>query len=453
MIRTPRRPFASLLAAFALAACADTSDAPDGDAAATGEDALVERARGIHERVVTHDTHVDISARNFTAETNYTQNIPGTQVDLPTMEEGGLDVAWLIVYTGQGLLTDEGYAAAYANADEKFDAIHRLVDEIAPGRIGLATTPEEVQALQAEGTKVAMIGVENAFPVGTDLSRIQDFFDRGARYMSLAHNGHSQFSDSNTGERDGEWLHGDGVTTGLSELGRQALAEMNRVGIMVDVSHPSKGAFMEMAELSEAPLMASHSSSRAMNDHSRNLDDEQLRLLAESGGVVQTVAFQSYLNAEKNSAYNDALRGLREEIAAETGFQRLSQGEQQLLTPEEFEAYLEAQRLYNEAVDARADEVFEVAPPVDVADFVDHIDYMVDLIGIDHVGISSDFDGGGGVYGWDDASETFNVTLELVRRGYTEAEIEQLWGGNLMRVLAETLAVAERLQAEAAQQQ
>jgi len=439
MHRTPRLA-APALALFALAGCGD-------GAPAEGEMSLEERARGIHERVITHDTHVDISARNFSPETNYTQNIPGTQVDLPTMEEGGLDVAWLIVYTGQGLLTDEGYAAAYANADEKFEAIHRLVTEIAPERIGLATTSAEVAALQAEGRKVAMIGVENAFPLGTDLSRIQEFFDRGARYMSLSHNGHSQFADSNTGERDGEWLHGDGVTTGLSELGREALAEMNRVGIMVDVSHPSKGAFSEMAALSEAPLMASHSSSRAMNDHSRNLDDEQLRLLAESGGVVQTVAFQSYLDAGKNSAHNDALRELREEIAQELDFERLSGGEQQLLTPEQFEAYLEAQRLYDEAVDARASEVFETAPPVDVADFVDHIDYMVDLIGIDHVGISSDFDGGGGVYGWDDASETLNVTVELVRRGYTEAEIAQLWGGNLMRVLDETLAVAARLQA------
>lgn len=442
MIRTPSHLLGPVLVVSLAAACA----APEADPAAE-EAALIERARGIHERVITIDTHVDIRASNFTPETNYTQNIPGTQVDLPTMEEGGLDVAWLIVYTGQGLLTDEGYAGAYENADEKFEAIHRLTTEIAPDRIGLATTSDEVRALQAEGRKVAMIGVENAYPVGLDLSRIEEFHERGARYMSLSHNGHSQFSDSNTGERDGEWLHGDGVSTGLSDLGREALAEMNRVGIMVDVSHPSKGAFMEMAELSEAPLMASHSSARALNDHSRNLDDEQLRVLAETGGVVQTVAFQSYLDAEKNAAHNDALRELRAEIAEEMDFERLSRGEQQLLSPDDFEAYLEAQRLYDEAVDARASEVFEVAPPVDVSDFVDHIDYMVELIGIDHVGISSDFDGGGGVYGWDDASETFAVTLELVRRGYTEEEIAKLWGGNLLRVLDETQAVAERLQA------
>ncbi|MDT8369805.1 MAG: dipeptidase [Longimicrobiales bacterium] len=396
----------ALLAVVPLAACAGEARDPAGD-----EASLMERAREIHERVITIDTHVDIRASNFTPEQNYTVNLPGTQVDLPSMEEGGLDVAWLIVYTGQGDLDPEGYAAAYANADEKFDAIHRLVNEFAPDRIALATSSDEVRAIQAEGKKVAMIGVENAYPIGTDLSRIEAFHARGARYISLAHNGHSQFSDSNTGERDGEWLHGDGVTTGLSDLGRAALAEMNRVGIMVDVSHPSKGAFMEMARLSEAPLMASHSSARALNDHSRNLDDEQLRLLAESGGVVQTVAFRSYLDGEKHAANVEARRALGDENA----------------------------------------DPGEAAPPVDVADFVDHIDYLVDLIGIDHVGISSDFDGGGGVQGWDDASETFNVTLELVRRGYTEEEIAKLWGGNLLRVLDETQAVAARLQAEAAQ--
>jgi microsomal dipeptidase-like Zn-dependent dipeptidase len=447
MIRTERLHLVSLLALLAAVGCADAGDA--GDATATEDEAaLVDRARGIHERVITLDTHVDISASNFTAETNYTQDIPGTQVDLPSMEEGGLDVAWLIVYTGQGLRTDDGYESAYANADEKFDAIHRLVDEIAPDRIGLATTSDEVRALQADGKRVAMIGVENAYPLGTDLSRIQEFFDRGARYMSLAHTGPSQFSDAHNGDR----VHGDGVNTGLSDLGRQAIAEMNRVGIMVDVSHPSRGAFMEMAALSEAPLMASHSSAMAMNDATRNLDDEQLRLLAESGGVVQTVAFRSYLNSAKNSAHNEAMGALEEEIAAEMGFEQLNRAERALLSQEDFDAYIEQQGVFQQAVRARADEVADVAPAVDVGDFVDHIDYMVDLIGIDHVGISSDFDGGGGVDGWDDASETFNVTLELVRRGYTEAEIEKLWSGNLLRVLDETLAVAARLQAEAGQE-
>jgi len=432
-----------VLALIAAAACADGGEAP-----ADSEAALLELARDIHERVITLDTHVDISPANFTAETNYTQNIPGTQVDLPSMEEGGLDVAFLIVFTGQGLRTDDGYASAYETAMAKFEGIHRLVNEIAPDRIGLATTSDDVRALQAEGKKVAMIGVENAYPLGTDLSRIQEFYDRGARYMSLAHTGPSQFSDAHNGDR----IHGDGVNTGLSDLGREAIAEMNRVGIMVDVSHPSRGAFMEMAEISEAPLMASHSASMAMNEASRNLDDEQLALLAESGGVVQTVAFRSYVNSPKNSAHNDAMGDLQDEVAAEMGFEQLNRAQRALLSPEDFDAYIEQQGVFQQAVRARADEVGDVAPAVDVGDFVDHIDYMVDLIGIDHVGISSDFDGGGGVDGWDDASETFNVTLELVRRGYTEEEIDKLWSGNLLRVLDQTAAVAERLQAASGQE-
>jgi microsomal dipeptidase-like Zn-dependent dipeptidase len=410
---------------------------------------LTERAREIHESVLTMDTHVDIRTSNFTAERNYTRDLP-TQVDLPSLEAGGLDVAWLVVYTGQGPLTPEGYEAAYANAMDTFDAIHRLVDSLAPDRVGLATTGREAGRIEAEGKTVVMIGVENAYPVGTDLSRIAEFHQRGARYMSLSHNGHNQLSDSNTGERDGEWMHGDGETAGLSELGREAVAEMNRVGMMIDVSHPSRGAFMEMARLSRAPLMASHSSARALNDHPRNLDDEQIRAVAHGGGVVQTVAFRSYLDAEKHAAWRAAVRALEEEEAARTGFRRLSRDSVRALDEEARSAYLEELDTLRARVEPRLEEVALEAPPVDVADLVDHVDYMVELVGIDHVGISSDFDGGGGVEGWDDASETFNVTRELVRRGYTEEEIGKLWSGNLLRVLEEVGEVAREIQAEEA---
>ena len=173
---------------------------------------------------------------------------------------------------------------------EKFDAVHRLTKEIAPDRIGLALTAADVRRIAASGRKVAVIGIENAYPVGTNLARIKEFHDRGGRYMSLAHNGHSQFADSNTGERDGKWLH-----NGLSELGKQAIAEMNRWGIMVDVSHPSKQANLQAIALSKAPVIASHSAARALANHSRNLDDEQLQALKKNGGVVQTVAFDGYV--------------------------------------------------------------------------------------------------------------------------------------------------------------
>jgi membrane dipeptidase len=409
--------------------------------AAETEEELVERARGIHERVITLDTHDDINVANFTEESNYTMDLD-TQVNLPKMRAGGLDVAWLIVYTGQGDLDEAGYAAAYENAISKFDAIHWLAEEKAPDQIGIAYTSDDVRRLVGEGKLVAMIGVENAFPVGLNLDNIADFQARGARYMSLSHNGHSQFSDSNTGERDNIWLH-----DGLSDLGRQAIAEMNRVGIMIDLSHPSKKANMETMALSRAPVIASHSSARALNDVSRNLDDEELMALKENGGVVQTVAFRSYVNAAKDEAYRNAENALLQEIGAEMGVEIITDRSQfRSMSNEERAAYMEAMAPVREAAAARASEI--TVEPVGVSDFVDHIDYMVNLIGIEHVGISSDFDGGGGVEGWNDASETFNVTLELVRRGYTEEQISALWSGNLLRVLDEVQAIAAEIQAE-----
>ncbi len=219
-----------LLILLLISACATPEPQPE---AASATD-LTAQAQEIHDRVITLDTHDDISVRNFTEERNYTMDL-STQVNIPKMIAGGLDVAWLIVYTGQGDLTDEGYAAAYENAISKFDAIHWLAEEKAPDQIEIAYTSDDVRRIVPEGKRVAMIGIENAYPVGLDLDNIRDFAERGGRYMSLSHNGHSQFSDSNTGERDDVWLH-----NGLSDLGRQAVAEMNRWGIMIGLSHPSK---------------------------------------------------------------------------------------------------------------------------------------------------------------------------------------------------------------------
>ncbi len=436
--RTPRPWSVELMlfpAVLAMSACVGEQIADEADLAA--------RARGIHERVITLDTHDDINPANFTAERNYTMDLP-TQVTLPKMEAGGLDVSWMIVYVGQGELTETGYAAANAQAIAKFDAIHRLTKEIAPDRIELALTSADVRRIVAAGKKVAMIGIENAYQVGTNLDNIRDFHERGGRYMSLAHNGHSQFSDSNTGEGSGEWLH-----HGLSDLGRQAIAEMNKWGMMIDISHPSKESIMQTFELTRAPVIASHSAARALSDHSRNLDDEQLLALKANGGVVQTVAFRSYVHGAKNTAHQEAANAVMEAVAEEMGFELIRGGRRALrdLSQEEREAYLTGLAEVRAAAANRiATEVNPVAPPVDVADFVDHIDYMVQLIGIDHVGISSDFDGGGGVEGWNDASETFNVTLELVRRGYTEEEIGKLWSGNLLRVLDEVQRIAAEIQ-------
>ncbi len=435
--------------AFGISACNEPAEVATSvvEAPAANEQesdaSLVERARAIHDRVVTIDTHADINTGNFTETVNYTMNLD-TQVNLVKMAAGGLDVAWFIVYTGQSTLDEAGYAAAYANAIDKFDAIHRLAEDIAPDEIGIAYTSDDVKRLSGEGKQVAMIGIENAYPVGLDLANIKDFHDRGGRYMSLAHNGHSQFADSNTGENAQDYIHG-----GLSELGREALAEMNKWGIIIDVSHPSKDAIMQMLALTRAPLIASHSSARALTNHTRNLDDEMLLAIKDNGGVVQTVAFGSYINEARRVHLEQGRQALTESIASALEIDILAPSGIAQLSDAARGAYEASIEEVTAQVRARVGaEVNATAPPATVADFVDHIDYMVGFIGEDHVGISSDFDGGGGIEGWNDASETFNVTLELVRRGYTEQQIEKMWSGNLLRVLDEVQAVAARIQAE-----
>ena len=401
---------------------------------------LLTKATKIHEKVLTIDTHNDINIKNFTDSLNYTQELDN-QVNLPKMKKGGLDVSWFIVYTGQGELNKEGYDNAYKNAISKFNAIHKLTTKIAPNEIELATTSKDVKEIHKKGKKVAMIGIENGYPIGTDISRVKEFYDLGARYMSLSHNGHSQLCDSNTGEEDNVWLH-----NGVSKLGEKVIAEMNKWGMMIDVSHPSKEAMRDMIRLSKAPIIASHSSARALCNHSRNLDDEQLQWLKQNGGVVQTVAFGTYVNSEKNKKFNDATKSILNEIAGDHNFKIIPWSDVRKMEKEAREKYFNKYAEIRKLAKPRMKEVYNIAKPVDVSDFVNHIDYLVNKIGIDHVGISSDFDGGGGVEGWNDASETLNVTIELVKRGYTEEEIAKLWGENLLRVLDEVQKIAKEIQ-------
>lgn len=408
---------------------------------AGGDDALIAKAKKIHAEVITLDTHNDIDTRNFTDKVNYTQDLPN-QVNLPKMIRGGLDVSWMIVYTGQGDLTEDGYKKAYENAIDKFDAIHRLTEKIAPGQIELALTSKDVRRINKAGKKVAMIGVENGYPIGTDLDNIREFAERGARYMSLAHNGHSQLADSNTGERDNKWLY-----NGLSELGKKAIVEMNKWGIIVDLSHPSKMSNIQALKLTKAPVIASHSGARALCDHSRNLSDEELELIKQNGGVVQAVAFRSYVNKEKSELRAAKTAEISKELAEKENFTIIPRADVMKMPEAERNAYMTRIAAFRAKTNPIIKERLKnVAPDVNVKDFVDHIDYLVKKIGIDHVGISSDFDGGGGVEGWDDAGETFNVTLELVRRGYTKKQIEKLWSGNLLRVLDEVQKVAKKIQ-------
>jgi len=384
---------------------------------------LIARAKAIHQRTLTLDTHVDINPDNFTKAKSYATRLP-TQVNLPAMEEGGLDAVFLVVFVGQtGDFTPAGYQKADAAAIAKFDAIHRLVTELAPDRIELATSAADVRRIHAAGKKVALIGVENGYQLGTDLANVERFAKLGARYLSLAHNGHSQLSDSNTGEHDGVW-----AWHGLSPLGRKVIPELNKWGIMIDVSHPSRESMMQTVALSRAPVIASHSAVRALCDHSRNLDDEQLRAIARSGGVAQIVAFNAYLKCQTESAERrQAIAELRSQFGNRPAEERRAEFEKRM---------------------AEIDRQYPPPPRATVKDFADHIDYAVKLIGIDHVGIASDFDGGGGVVGWSNAAETANVTVELVRRGYSEEQIGKLWGGNLLRVMEEVERIGKRLRGE-----
>ncbi|WP_299677711.1 dipeptidase [uncultured Dokdonia sp.] len=418
----------------------NTTEQPEGTTPMT-EAAILAKAKEIHKNVMTLDTHCDINVKNFTDSINYTQKLT-SQVNLPKMQEGGLDVPWFIVYTGQDSLNANGYKAAYENAMSKFEAIHKLCEEIAPDQIQLATTSDEARRIWKSGKKVAMIGIENGYPVGEDISNVEKFYNLGGRYMSLAHNGHSQLSDSNTGEADSIWLH-----NGLSALGKEVIAEMNRVGMMIDVSHPSKEAMRQMIELTKAPIIASHSSARALCNHSRNLDDEQLQWMKENGGVVQTVAFKSYLNTEKFEKRVTYEVEIAKKIADSMGVTWLDgRAAVMALDNDAREKYFDFLGTMAAIRREKMKTMDNLPPAVDVSDFVDHIDYLVEKMGLEHVGISSDFDGGGGIEGWEDASETMNVTIELVRRGYTEAQIEKLWSGNLLRVLDEVQAIAQEIQ-------
>jgi membrane dipeptidase len=455
-----RIPLRSLLTFALAAACTSAGQQQTPATRPATDDALVARARAIHQRVMTLDTHVDINANQFNPgdSVNFAKGVPGRQVDLPKMEAGGYDAVFLAVYQGQGPLDSAGYANAYRAAIAKFEAVHRLTEVLAPDRTGLALTAADARRIHAAGKKVIFAGIENGYPIGTDLTRVKEFYDRGGRYMSLAHNGNNQLSDSNTGE-----LQGFSFNNGLSPEGREVIKLMNTYGMMVDFSHPSKGAMMEMLKLSKAPIIGSHSGVRAICNQTRNADDEQLRALGKNGGVIQLVAVASFVKCDpkRDSARTAETAALNREfgIVLQQGAGRggvggrggaggrgAGRGGANAALDSILQTLPEARRAdYTRRQQVIAAK-YPPTPRATVSDFVDHIDYVVKLIGIDHVGISSDMDGGGGVDGWNSAAETFNVTLELVRRGYTEEQIGKIWSGNLLRVLEECERVAKEIQ-------
>lgn len=402
-IRRLSRRLAMALAGMAITAtAANASDCTPRDVSET-------QAWALHSRVLTLDTHIDIS-RHFATHRHDPGGFTRAQNDLPKMRAGGLDAAFLILYAGQGALTDEGYAVARQRIEDSYHGIQRMLRAY-PDQAALARTADEVEALHAEGKIAILLGMENAYPLGASIDQIPLWAERGVRYVGITHIGHNQFAGSsnpnaNLGDTDDD--------SGLSGLGRSLVSALNDHGILIDVSHVGKSSMLEAIALSRTPVIASHSSVDGVYVNARNLDDEQLDAIRANGGVAQMVAFRAYVD-QVDEAIRTGEAALRATHVAD-GWEKV--------TVEGLEAYstgLAALRRQH--------------PDVTLQRFVDHIDYAVARIGVDHVGIASDFDGGGGVQGWDDASETANVTRELMRRCYDEAQIRALWGGNVLRIL------------------
>jgi microsomal dipeptidase-like Zn-dependent dipeptidase len=346
--------------------------------AGAADDRFLEQAKAVHKRILAFDTHLDLPF-----------DYPGaaadgkTQFDLPKAVRGQLKGAALAVFVPQGPRTSEGYAKARSDAEKKYNLIKAVAEEN-PDRAALAYTPEDVRRIAGQGKFAVVISLLNAYPLGSDLSQIDAWYQRGVRLFGFDHAGHNDWADSSRPSAAlGNGLEEHG---GLSNLGKQGVARLNELGMLIDVSQLSTPAFKQVLSLTKAPVIASHSGIRAVVDATRNLSDEELLLLKKNGGVIQVVAFSNYLRKPA-----------------------------------------------------------ENAAPATVAQLVDAISYAVKKIGVDHVGIASDFNHGGGVAGWQNEGEAQNVTAELLRRGYSERDIAKLWGGNFLRVWGEAQKVGKTL--------
>jgi membrane dipeptidase len=393
----------------------------------TTEEQILVRAKRIHERVLTLDSHVDIPDESYaTAEIDPGIDHPRLKCDLVKMVKGGLDAVFLAVYVGQrSELNEQGYCRVQEIALSRFVAIHRLTESMYPERCAQARTADDVDAIIRTGKRAIIIGMENGYPIGEDLSMLDRFYDLGARYITLCHIGNNQICDSSSTKMP---LH-----NGLSEFGKQVVTRMNQLGIMCDASHISVQSFYDLLKISQAPIIASHSGCYALCKHDRNLTDDQLRALKKNGGVIQIVALGMYLKAESPER-KQAMDELREELGTPTWEERsqMSEAQRAEIKPK-LEAYYQRRRV-----------IAERLPIATITDYVNHIDHAVKIAGIDHVGIGTDFDGGGGIPGFNDHADLLNVTIELVRRGYTEENIRKILGGNFMRVWRRVETIAQK---------
>lgn len=391
-----------------------------GFAAQKSETKLEKKAHRIHEKCLTLDTHCDTPMLMLKSDFDVSQEhqAPKSRVDLPRMKKGGLDAMFFAVFTGQKPRTRENYEKTYKLAHQMLDSIHAMLKKNSD-LATLALRAEDLPRIEKTGKRAIFIGMENGFPVGKDLSRVEEFYNRGVRYITLCHSYHNDICDSSSDSKPAEH-------NGVSDFGKQVIAEMNRLGMMVDVSHASDKSFFDAVELSKTPVIASHSSVRAIAHHNRNMTDEMIKKLAEKGGVIQICLLDEYIKDPDTTTVK---------------FQRMKQLHKKYR--EEMNKMSEAEK---EALFKEWDEVQAMNPEEmpTVKDLCDHIDHVKNLVGVDFVGIGSDFDGGGGLKDCTDVSQFPNITLELIRRGYTENEIKKIWGGNLLRVFRDVEKYAEK---------
>lgn len=373
---------------------------------------------------ITIDTHVDIPFTYMLDPRFDVGTATRLKVDLGKMQAGGLNAAFFVIWTPQGPLTKQGYQTVVAEAEQKYTAIDRMLLSY-PERIRLATSPAQLLANHKAGLLSAMIGIENGYSLGHDLHRLDAAYDQGVRYIGLVHVGNNDLctsSQPDTGHR--EPAMNSAGDTGITDFGRAVVARANALGMMVDVSHASDQCTRDVLAASRAPIIASHSGARAVTDNPRNLPDDLLRAIAAKGGVIQAVAYKEFLKDDPGRRKAEA--ALQARIAKQMGQAEYDSDADDYL-PITAAGMAEIQKIY---------------PLPTVDDYVAHIKHIATVAGIDHVGIASDFDGGGGITGWQDASETRNVTAALAKAGFGDADIAKIWGGNLLRVWREVEAHA-----------
>jgi membrane dipeptidase len=375
---------------------------------------------------ITIDTHVDIPF-TYMREPRFDVGKPTPlKVDLGKMERGGLNAAFFVIWVPQGPLTPAGYAKAMHQAEQKYEGIDRMLMRY-PDRIRLATSPAQAMANRQAGLLSAMIGIENSYSLGHDIHRLDAAFDRGARYVGLVHVGDNDLCTSSLPDTDhGEPAMNSAGDQGMSAFGRQVVERANRLGMMIDVSHASDQCVRGALKYSKAPIIASHSGARAVLDHPRNLPDDLLRAIAAKGGVIQAVAYKEFLKHDPGR--EAAEKKLQDAVAKANGDAEYDSDKDDYLP----------------AMAKGMAEIEKQHPLATLDDYVKQIRHMVQVAGIDHVGIASDFDGGGGITGWNDASETRNLTAALRRAGFSGADIAKIWGGNLLRVWREVEHDAQR---------